>query len=150
MTAKMMNICVINGPNLNMLGMREPSIYGNATLAEIETKCRELASKLRMSMDWFQSNSESALIEQAQNCVGDADWIIINAAGYTHTSVALRDALSLFPGGVIEVHISNIHTREAFRHTSLISGIADGVIAGFGPASYYMAINAIPNLTSEA
>ena len=145
-----MNICVINGPNLNMLGMREPSIYGNATLAEIETKCRELASKLRMSMDWFQSNSESALIEQAQSCVGSADWIIINAAGYTHTSVALRDALSLFPGGVIEVHISNIHTREAFRHTSLISGIADGVIAGFGPDSYYMAINAIPNLNSEA
>ena len=146
----MTNICVINGPNLNMLGMREPGIYGNATLAEIENKCRELASKHRMSMDWFQSNSESALIEQAQSCVGSADWIIINAAGYTHTSVALRDALSLFPGGVIEVHISNIHTREAFRHTSLISGIADGVIAGFGPDSYYMAINAIPNLNSEA
>ena len=148
--ATMTNICVINGPNLNMLGMREPGIYGNATLAEIENKCRELASKHRMSMDWFQSNSESALIEQAQSCVGSADWIIINAAGYTHTSVALRDALSLFPGGVIEVHISNIHTREAFRHTSLISGIADGVIAGFGPDSYYMAINAIPNLNSEA
>ena len=145
-----LNICVINGPNLNMLGMREPEIYGNVTLADIETKCRELASGHKMGLDWFQSNSESVLIEQVHRCVSKADWIIINAAGYTHTSVALRDALSLFPGGVIEVHISNIHTREAFRHTSLISGIAKGVIAGFGPASYYMAVDAIPNLTSEA
>ena len=148
--AKPINLCVINGPNLNMLGMREPGIYGNVTLANIEMKCRELASRHKMSMDWFQSNSESTLIEQIQRCVGRADWIIINAAGYTHTSIAIRDALSLFPGGVIEVHISNIHTREAFRHTSLISGIAKGVIAGFGPASYYMAVNAIPNLISEA
>ena len=148
--AKTLNICVINGPNLNMLGVREPEIYGNVTLADIETKCRELASRQKMGIDWFQSNSESALIEQIHRSVGKADWIIINPAGYTHTSVALRDALSLFPGGVIEVHISNIHTREAFRHTSVISGIAKGVIAGFGPASYYMAIDAIPNLTSEA
>ena len=133
-----------------MLGMREPGIYGNVTFADIETKCRELASRHKMGMDWFQSNSEGVLIEKIHRCVGKADWIIINAAGYTHTSVALRDALSLFPGGVIEVHISNIHTREAFRHSSLISGIAKGVIAGFGPASYYMAVDAIPNLTSEA
>ncbi len=133
-----------------MLGMREPGIYGDATLADIEKRCRELASGHKIGMDWFQSNSESALIGQIQSCVGNADWIVINAGGYTHTSVALRDALSLFPGGVIEVHISNIHTREAFRHTSLISGIAKGVIAGFGPASYYMAIEAIPNLTLEA
>ena len=148
--AKTINICVINGPNLHMLGMREPGIYGNFTLAEIENKCRELASRNKMGMDWFQSNSESVIIEQIHGCVGKADWIIINAAGYTHTSVAIRDALSLFPGGVIEVHISNIHTREAFRHSSLISGIANGVIAGFGPASYYMAVDAIPNLISEA
>ena len=147
---KTMKICVINGPNLNMLGMREPGVYGDATLADIETRCRELANGHKIGMDWFQSNSESALIGKIQSCVGNADWIIINAGGYTHTSVALRDALSLFPGGVIEVHISNIHTREAFRHTSLISGIAKGVIAGFGPASYYMAIEAIPNLTLEA
>jgi 3-dehydroquinate dehydratase-2 len=147
--AKTINISVINGPNLNMLGMREPGIYGNTTLADIETQCRELASSHKMSIDWFQSNSESALIKQIHRGVGNTDWIIINAAGYTHTSIALRDALSLFPGGVIEVHISNIHAREAFRHTSLISGIAKGVIAGFGPASYYMAINAIPNLNLE-
>ena len=148
--ATICTIAVLNGPNLNMLGMREPGIYGNVTLAEIETKCRELASRQKISIDWFQSNSESALIEQIHHCTGKADWIIINAAGYTHTSVVLRDALSLFPGGVIEVHVSNIHTREVFRHTSLISGIAKGVIAGFGPASYYMAVDAIPNLTLEA
>ena len=133
-----------------MLGVREPGIYGNASLADIEKRCRELANSHEMDMDWFQSNAESVLIEKIHHCVGNVDWIIINAAGYTHTSVALRDALSIFPGNVIEVHISNIHTREAFRHTSLISGIAKGVIAGFGPASYYMAIDAIPNLTSEA
>ena len=148
--ARTINICVINGPNLNMLGMREPGIYGNVRLVDIENKCRELAIRHGMGMDWFQSNSESVLIEQIHQCVDTADWIIINAAGYTHTSIALRDALSLFRGGVIEVHISNIHSREAFRHTSLISGIARGVIAGFGPASYYMAVDAIPNLTSEA
>ena len=148
--AKKINICVINGPNLNMLGMREPGVYGKATLADIETRCRKMANCHEIGMEWFQSNSESALIEQIQSCVGKVDWIIINAAGYTHTSVALRDALSLFPGSVIEVHLSNIHSREAFRHTSLISGIAQGVIAGFGPASYYMAIDAINNLSSEA
>ena len=150
MMAKPIYTCVINGPNLNMLGIREPGIYGKVTLAEIENHCRELASHHKMNMDWFQSNSESVLIEQIQQCVGNVDWIIINAAGYTHTSVAIRDALSLFDGGVIEVHISNIHTREAFRHKSLISGIAKGVIAGFGPSSYYMAVDAIPNLASEA
>ena len=144
-----MNICVINGPNLNMLGMREPGIYGNEHLADIECRCRELASRREMEMDWFQSNSESALIEKVQRSIDKVDWIIINAAGYTHTSVALRDALSMFPGGVIEVHISNVYTRESFRHTSLISGTAKGVIAGFGSASYYMAIDAITYLTSE-
>ena len=133
-----------------MLGIREPGVYGNAKLADIESKCRELASRNKMDMNWFQSNSESALIEQIHRSIGKVDWIVINAAGYTHTSVALRDALSMFPGGVIEVHISNIHNRESFRHKSLISGIANGVIAGFGPASYYMAIDAIPILNSEA
>ena len=102
-----------------------------------------------MELDWFQSNFEGELIEKIQQAVGKMDWIIINAAGLTHTSVALRDALSLFPGGVIEVHLSNIHCRESFRHVSLISAIAKGVIAGFGASSYYMAINAIPNLHSE-
>ena len=144
-----MNICLINGPNLNMLGIREPRIYGNTTLDDIVNKCHEIATNFGFSIDSFQSNSESALIDRIHHCVNKADWIVINAGGLTHTSVALRDALSLFPGSVIEVHISNIHAREPFRHTSLISGIAKGVIAGFGPASYYMAINAILNQTLE-
>ena len=147
--AKTTNICLINGPNLNMLGVREPAVYGSTTLDEIVTRCREMATGRGLSMDWFQSNSESELIDRIHQCVNKVDWIIINAGGFTHTSVALRDALSLFPGGLIEVHISNIHARESFRHTSLISGIAKGVIAGFGPASYYMALNAIPDLTLE-
>ena len=137
------NIAVLNGPNLNMLGMREPDIYGHHTLADIEAKCRLLAEERDMGIDWFQSNLEGDLIDKIQAVAGSADWIIINAAGLTHTSVALRDALALFPGGVIEVHLSNIHARESFRHTSLISAVAKGVIAGFGPASYYMAIDAI-------
>ena len=139
----------MNGPNLNMLGMREPDIYGHETLGDIEAKCRQLAAEHDMELDWFQSNLEGELIEKIQQAVSKADWIIINAAGLTHTSVVLRDALSLFPGGVIEVHLSNIHSRESFRHVSLISAIAKGVIAGFGASSYYMAINAIPNLHSE-
>ena len=143
------NIAVLNGPNLNMLGMREPDIYGNHTLADIEAKCRLLAEERHMAIDWFQSNLEGDLIDKIQSVAGSADWIIINAAGLTHTSVALRDALSLFPGDVIEVHLSNIHARESFRHTSLISAVAKGVIAGFGAASYYMAIDAISYLQLE-
>ena len=143
------NIAVLNGPNLNMLGMREPDIYGHHTLADIEAKCRLLAEEKDMGIDWFQSNLEGDLIDKIQAVAGSADWIIINAAGLTHTSVALRDALALFPGGVIEVHLSNIHARESFRHTSLISAVASGVIAGFGTASYYMAIDAISYLQLE-
>ena len=143
------SIAILNGPNLNMLGMREPDIYGHQTLADIEAECRRLASEKQLDVDWYQSNLEGELINKIQSLAGSADWIVINAAGLTHTSVALRDALSLFPGGVIEVHLSNIHTRESFRHTSLISAIAKGVIAGFGATSYYMAIEAISQLHLE-
>ena len=147
--APICSIAVLNGPNLNMLGMREPDIYGHQTLSDIEAECRKLASKKQLEIDWYQSNLEGDLITKIQSLAGSADWIVINAAGLTHTSVALRDALSLFPGGVIEVHLSNIHTRETFRHTSLISEIAKGVIAGFGTTSYYLAIDAISHLRSE-
>ena len=99
--AKSMNILVMNGPNLNMLGMREPDIYGHETLGDIEAQCRQLAAGHGMELDWFQSNLEGELIEEIQQAVGKMDWIIINAAGLTHTSVVLRDALSLFPCGVI-------------------------------------------------
>ena len=147
--APICNIAVLNGPNLNMLGMREPDIYGHQTLADIEAECRRLASEKQLDIDWYQSNLEGELINKIQSLAGSADWIVINAAGLTHTSVALRDALSLFPGGVIEVHLSNIHARESFRHTSLISMIAKGVIVGFGANSYYMAIDAISHLHLE-
>ena len=143
------SIAVLNGPNLNMLGMREPDIYGHQTLAEIEAECRRLAGEKQLEMEWYQSSFEGELITKIQSLIGSVDWIIINAAGLTHTSVALRDALSLFPGRVIEVHLSNIHARETFRHTSLISAIAKGVIAGFGATSYYMAIDAISHLHLE-
>ena len=147
--APICSIAVLNGPNLNMLGMREPDIYGLQTLADIEAECRRLASEKQLDIDWYQSNLEGELINKIQSLAGSADWIVINAAGLTHTSVALRDALSLFPGGIIEVHLSNIHARESFRHTSLISAIAKGFIAGFGATSYYMAIDAISHLHSE-
>ena len=147
--APICSIAVLNGPNLNMLGMREPDIYGYQALTDIEAECRRLASEKQLEIDWYQSNLEGELIIKIQSLARVVDWIVINAAGLTHTSVALRDALSLFPGGVIEVHLSNIHARETFRHTSLISGIAKGVIAGFGATSYYMAINAIPYLHLE-
>ena len=143
------SIAVLNGPNLNMLGMREPAIYGHETLADIEAECRRLATEKRLEIDWYHSNLEGELITKIQSLAGSVDWIVINAAGLTHTSVALRDALSLFPGSVIEVHLSNIHARETFRHTSLISAIARGVIAGFGATSYYMAIDAISHLHLE-
>ena len=147
--APICSIAVLNGPNLNMLGMREPDIYGHQTLADIEAECRRLASEKQLDVDWYQSNLEGELINKIQSLASSADWIVINAAGLTHTSVALRDALSLFPGGVIEVHLSNIHARESFRHASLISAIAEGVIAGFGATSYYMAIDAISHLHLE-
>ena len=142
-------ILVLNGPNLNMLGTREPSIYGHQTLADIELKCRELAAPRNMTIDWFTSSSEGALIDRIHDAVGVSDWIVINAAGLTHTSVSLRDALSLFPGDVIEVHLSNTHARESFRHTSLISPVARGIIVGFGAASYYAALDAITHMTKE-
>ena len=147
--ATICSIAVLNGPNLNMLGIREPDVYGHQTLADIEADCRRLASKRQLEIDWYQSNLEGELITKIQSLVGSVDWIVINAAGLSHTSVALRDALSLFPGGVIEVHLSNIHARESFRHTSLISTIAKGVIAGFGAKSYNMAIDAISYLHLE-
>ena len=147
--ATICSIAVLNGPNLNMLGMREPDIYGHQSLADIEAECRRLASEKQLDIDWYQSNLEGDLITKIQLLVESVDWIVINAAGLTHTSVALRDALSMFSGGVIEVHLSNIYARETFRHKSLISPLARGVIAGFGAKSYYMAIDAISHLHLE-
>jgi len=108
-----------------------------------------MAAAHNLTVDWCQSNAESVLIDKLHQSYGAVDWVIINAGGLTHTSVALRDALTLFPDRVIEVHLSNIHARESFRHTSLISPIAKGIIVGFGAASYYMAIDAITHMTPE-
>ncbi len=148
--ADKVKILVVNGPNLNMLGSREPETYGVLTLDAIREKCLAISTKLGFTMEWMQSNSEAILIDTIQAACNKFDWIIVNGAGLTHTSVALRDALALFTGGVIEVHLSNIHARENFRHTSLITAIANGAIIGFGASSYTIAINAIAEMQEES
>ncbi len=147
--AKRVKILVMNGPNLNMLGTREPRIYGDMTLDAIAENCRAVCAVHGFALEWMQSNSEAVLIDTIQAAVNKFDWIIINGAGLTHTSIALRDALALFTGGVIEVHLSNIHAREEFRHTSLITAIAKGAVIGFGASSYTMAIAAIAEMKEE-
>jgi len=140
------HVLVLNGPNLNLLGQREPHIYGTETLADIEAACRALASDLGLTLDFAQSNHEGALIDAVQAARATAQAIVINPAGYTHTSVALYDALSAFDGTVIEVHLSNVHKREPFRHHSYVSRRADGVIAGCGSDGYLFALRRIARL----
>jgi len=142
-----MNVLVIHGPNLNLLGSREPETYGSATLDDINRMLREEASRLGIELSTVQSNSEGALVEAIQTASGWADVIIINPAAYTHTSVALRDAISAVGIPTIEVHLSNIHAREEFRHKSHIAPVAIGQIAGFGADSYRLALIAAKNVT---
>ena len=140
----MMNkIIILNGPNLNLLGEREKNQYGSFTLNEIESVCKEFASKNQIDLTLFQSNLEGELIEKIQNSRKDHDGLIINAGGYTHTSVAIHDALKILKIPIIELHISNIYNREEFRHKSLISKVASGIICGFGSEGYIMALNAM-------
>ena len=134
-----MNILFLNGPNLNLLGQRQPEIYGRTTLADIEAQLRSLAAKAGVSMDFRQSNHEGELVSWVQEARGKFAVIVINAAAYTHTSVALRDAIASVAIPTIEVHLSNIHAREEFRHRSFIAGVCKGQIAGFGEQSYYLA-----------
>ena len=148
--AEQIKILVVNGPNLNMLGMREPETYGNMTLDAISEKCRAVCALHGFALEWMQSNSEGVLIDTIQAASNKFDWMIINGAGLTHTSVALRDALALFTGSVIEVHLSNIYAREEFRHTSLITAIAKGAVIGFGLSSYTAAIAAIAEIQEES
>ncbi len=144
------NVQIINGPNLNMLGRREPETYGRDTLADIEAYVKNFARSLGMTVTFFQSNSEAAIVEKIQELAGGQQaGLIINPAAYTHTSVAIRDALVLLDGPVIEVHLSNIFSREPFRHTSLITEVVTGQITGFGKAGYVLALQAIRELTAD-
>ena len=143
-------ILAINGPNLNMLGTREPGIYGADTLADMEARCRAICEADGATLDWMQANGEGEIVTTIQQAVGVADWIVINAAALTHTSVAVRDALALFPGRKIEVHLSNVHKRETFRHHSMISAVVDGVVLGFGAMSYVMAVKGVIDMAREA
>lgn len=140
MTARLL---LVNGPNLNMLGSREPEIYGRETLADIEAKCDGKSQLLGMHLDCFQSNHEGEIVSKIQEAAKAYDGLLINAGAYTHTSVAIMDALLLLKIPVIEVHISNPSRREEFRHNSYISKAATGVIAGFGSNSYILALDAM-------
>jgi len=135
------NILVLNGPNLNLLGTREPQIYGSTTLADIERDLSGLAAARRAKVSFFQSNHEGALVDRIQAARGEGvDFIIINAGALTHTSVALRDALAAVAIPFVEVHLSNVHRREDFRHRSFMADLAVGVVAGLGPAGYRCAL----------
>jgi 3-dehydroquinate dehydratase-2 len=140
------SILILNGPNLNMLGQREPAIYGRDTLADIETASRAKAAELSLDIDFRQSNSEGELVGWAQSAGKSHAGIIINAGGYTHTSVALLDALTVSELPIVEVHLSNIFRREEFRHHSYISRAASGVICGFGMKGYLLALDAMAQL----
>ena len=139
----MNKIIILNGPNLNLLGEREKNQYGSLTLKDIEKKCKEYASKNKIELSLFQSNIEGELVTQIQKSRDSQDGLIINAGGYTHTSVAIHDALKILKIPIIELHISNIYNREEFRHKSLISKVAKGVICGFGANGYIMSLVAM-------
>jgi 3-dehydroquinate dehydratase II len=137
-----MKILFLNGPNLNLLGQREPEVYGRTTLNDIEAKVRQRATKLGAEIDFRQSNLEGELVAWIQQSKGNFNVIVLNAAAYTHTSIALRDAISAVGVPTIEIHLSNIHAREEFRHKSLIAPVCKGQISGFGAESYVLAVEA--------
>ena len=143
-------VYILNGPNLNLLGKRQPAIYGRETLADVEEACRHVATELGLELQFHQSNREYEIIDWIHEARETAAGIVINPAAFTHTSVAILDAFNSFDGPVIEVHISNIHKREAFRHHSFVSGRADGVIAGFGTQGYTLAIRRIAALIDKS
>lgn len=144
--AEQHKVLVLNGPNLNMLGVREPEIYGRATLADIESGCQKHAEALGLGVEFRQSNSEGELVTWVQEARGSADAIVINAGAFTHTSVALLDALSMFGKPIIELHLSNIYAREEFRHRSYVSPAASGIICGFGASGYELALDAVKRM----
>ncbi len=148
--AKAPKVLILNGPNLNMLGTREPEVYGTTTLADIDAACRTRAKALGLSVDCRQSNGEGELVGWIQAAPGAAEGIIINPGAYTHTSVAILDALLGVGLPIVEVHLSNIHKREAFRQQSFVSKVAQGVICGFGAQGYLMALQAMAGLLIES
>jgi 3-dehydroquinate dehydratase-2 len=142
-------VYVLNGPNINLLGKRQPHIYGHETLADIERDCGTLAKELKLELRFHQSNREYEIIDWIHEARETAGAIAINPAAFTHTSVAILDALNAFDAPVIEIHISNVHKREEFRHHSFVSTRADGVIAGFGTQGYLLALRRIAHLIDE-
>jgi 3-dehydroquinate dehydratase II len=142
-------VYVLNGPNLNLLGKRQPHIYGHETLADVERECRTVAEELKLDLRFHQSNREYEIIDWIHAAREVAGGIVINPAAFTHTSVAILDALNTFDAPVIEIHISNVHKREEFRHHSFVSLRADGVIAGFGTQGYVLALRRIARLIDE-
>jgi 3-dehydroquinate dehydratase-2 len=143
-------VYLLNGPNLNLLGKRQPHIYGHETLADVERDCRELCAALKLELRFFQSNREYELIDWIHEAREVAGGIVINPAAFTHTSVALLDALNAFEPPIVEIHISNVHKREEFRHHSFVSLRADGVIAGCGTQGYQLALRRIAALIDQA
>lgn len=144
-----MKVLVLNGPNLNLLGQREPEIYGNTTLSDIEAQLRAKSEELAVTLDFRQSNHEGELVDWIQSSRGQFDAILLNAGAYTHTSVAVRDAIAACGTPTIEVHLSNIHARERFRHRSFLAPVCCGQISGFGAFSYIIALEAAVNLNAS-
>jgi len=144
-----MKILFLNGPNLNLLGQRETGIYGRATLAEVEKKVRKRAEELKARIEFRQSNVEGELVSWIQEAKGKFDAIVLNAAAYTHTSLALRDAIAAVAVPTIEVHLSNVHAREKIRHKSLIAPVCVGQISGFGATSYILGLEAAVNINDS-
>lgn len=145
-----MRIAVVHGPNLNLLGRREPAVYGSATLEQIDRAVAELADELGLSVRSFQSNSEGALVDHVHEVADEVDGFLVNAGAYTHTSIALRDALVGVGLPFVEVHLSNVHAREPFRHRSVLADRALGVVAGFGPTSYLLALRGLVSHLRDA
>jgi 3-dehydroquinate dehydratase-2 len=144
-----MKVVVIQGPNLNMLGVRDQNIYGPMKLDDIHAQMQAFAEQNNVEIEFFQSNLEGEIVDRLQECLGDATGIVINPAAYTHTSIAIRDAISAIQIPTVEVHLSNIHQREEFRHTSLTAPVCAGQIVGFGPFGYHLAMLSVIQIMNE-